>query len=155
MPSLHMAWAVLLWWYARGLSWWTRVIALAFVVFTILSTLGLGEHYFVDLVVAFPFALMIRALFLFSFPWRNKERASAFLVGISGTFTWLGLLRFAMPFFWLWPVIPWAFAAATIVVVWVQEKRLLRDTQPGVEVTRQLRGRFVRAVEETPSTAID
>src|SRR5208337_3924823 len=65
IPSLHMAWVLLVWWNSKGLSRWIRAIALAFVVFTALATVGIGEHYFVDLVVAFPFALMVQALCLY------------------------------------------------------------------------------------------
>jgi hypothetical protein len=52
IPSLHMAWVLLAWWYSRGLSVWERGIALTFVVFTAFATLGTGEHYFIDLVGA-------------------------------------------------------------------------------------------------------
>src|SRR5262249_18723518 len=55
IPSLHMTWTLLAWWYSRGLSKLERTIALAFVVFTVTATLGTGEHWFVDLIVAFPF----------------------------------------------------------------------------------------------------
>ena len=40
IPSLHMAWVLLVWWYARGLSWWERAIAFVFLFFTVLATMG-------------------------------------------------------------------------------------------------------------------
>ena len=47
-PSLHICWAVLVLLYApRG---WARLLAVALVVMTIAATLGLGEHYGVDLI---------------------------------------------------------------------------------------------------------
>src|SRR5260370_977564 len=48
MPSLHIAWVLLAWWFSRGLSVWERSIAMVFVVFTVFATLGSGEHYVFD-----------------------------------------------------------------------------------------------------------
>jgi hypothetical protein len=124
IPSLHMAWVLLAWWYSRGLSWWSRGIVLAFVVFTALATLGTGEHYFIDLIVAFPFTLMIRALCTFSLPWKSRRRIEALLAGLAGTLVWFALLRFGLKFFWTSPVIPWAFVAATVVFFGMQIHRL-------------------------------
>src|SRR5581483_378110 len=59
IPSLHMTWVLLVWWNSRGLARWVRAIAMLFVVLTVLATLGTGEHYFIDLVAAFPFSLMV------------------------------------------------------------------------------------------------
>jgi hypothetical protein len=116
IPSLHMAWALLVWWNSKGLSRWIRVIALAFVIFTVLATLGTGEHYFVDLVVAFPFALMVQALCLYPLPFKYGVRRVAFLFGTFASLAWMALISFATPFFWISPVIPWAMVIATISV---------------------------------------
>ena len=124
IPSLHMAWVLLAWWYARKLTWWTKSIVLAFVVFTALATLGTGEHYFIDLVVAFPFALLIRSIFSFSLSWKNSERLQALLLGGLGTLGWLVLLRFGIPFFWTSPIIPWAFMIATVALTMIRLNRL-------------------------------
>jgi PAP2 superfamily protein len=124
IPSLHMAWVLLAWWYSRGLSWWSRGIVLAFIVFTVLSTLGTGEHYFIDLIVAFPFTLMIRALCTFSLPWKSRRRIEGLLAGLAGTLVWFALLRFGLKFFWASPAIPWAFVAATVVFFSIQIHRL-------------------------------
>jgi len=56
----HMAWVLLVWWNFTGLARWIRAIALVFVVLTATATLGTGEHYVIDMVVAFPFSLMLR-----------------------------------------------------------------------------------------------
>ncbi len=116
IPSLHMAWALLAWWNSKGLARWIRVIALAFVMFTVLATLGTGEHYFVDLVVAFPFALMVQALCLYSLPFKYGARRVALLFGAFASLAWMALVSFATPFFWISPVIPWAMAMATISI---------------------------------------
>ncbi len=114
IPSLHMAWVLLAWWNSKGLARWIRVIALAFVVFTLLATLGIGEHYFVDLVVAFPFALMVQAACLYPLPFRSGPRRAAFLFGTFASLSWMALVSFAIPLFWISPVIPWTLVVATI-----------------------------------------
>jgi len=116
IPSLHMAWVLLAWWNSKALSRWIRVIALAFVIFTVLATLGIGEHYFVDLVVAFPFALMVQALCLYPLPFKSGSRRVAFLFGTFASLAWMALISFATPFFWISPVLPWAMVIATISV---------------------------------------
>jgi len=125
IPSLHMTWVLLIWWNSRGLPRWVRAIALAFVWFTVLATLGTGEHYFIDLVVAFPFSLMVQALCSYSLPFRG-ERRTAFLFGTFTTLMWLALVSYATPLFWISPLIPWAMIVATVsssVFLW---HRLLR-----------------------------
>ncbi len=126
IPSLHMAWVLLVWWYSRGLSAWERTIALLFLFFTALATLGTGEHYFIDLIVAFPFALLMMSLCAFSLKLSDRSRILAFCAGFAGTLGWFALLRRALPLFWRTPAIPWAFCAATVVVTLVCE-RLLRQ----------------------------
>jgi len=50
MPSLHLTWALLAAYYSRQ-----RMVMSVFVLLTAGATLGLGEHYVVDLVAALPF----------------------------------------------------------------------------------------------------
>ena len=116
IPSLHMAWALLVWWNSKGLTRWIRVIALAFVIFTVLATLGTGEHYFVDLVVAFPFAVMVQGLCLYPLPFKSGSRRVAFLFGAFASLAWMALVSFATPLLWISPVIPWAMVIATVSV---------------------------------------
>ena len=116
IPSLHMGWTLMAWWYSRGLSLWERGIAFAFVAFTVFATMGTGEHYLVDLVVAFPFVLFLQALCAASLPWSDLRRLTLFLFGLMATLGWLAILRFDVGVFWLSPVIPWVSCAATIGV---------------------------------------
>lgn len=91
MPSMHMTWALLVWWSAWELTPLARFIASGFAALTFLATLGFGEHYLVDLVVAVPFALLIEAICAF-----GRERKTALGVGAVGlalTLSWLLLLR--------------------------------------------------------------
>jgi PAP2 superfamily protein len=146
IPSLHMAWTLLAWWYSRGLSWWERAIALAFVLFTVLATLGTGEHYFVDLVVAFPFALFVQALCSYTLPWKDARRLAAISFGLLVTLAWLVALRHAGKFFWISPVIPWALCVATILLSSIRQHKfqlavdsgpLAAELNPGVSTARQ------------------
>lgn len=124
IPSLHMAWVLLVWWYSRGLSWWERTIALAFLFFTVLATLGTGEHYFVDLIVAFPFAVLMEALCEFSLPLKNRARVCAFGFGLLATLAWLLALRYTPRIFWSSAIVPWTLCAATIAASLFCERQL-------------------------------
>lgn len=133
IPSLHLAWTLLAWWYSRGLSWWERSIAFAFLAFTAAATMGTGEHYFVDLVVAFPFALMIQALCSYELPWSNSSRLQAIGIGFGATMLWFALLRFVNRLFWTSPVVPWALVIATIALVTIRQRELARAAADGQE----------------------
>lgn len=116
MPSLHMAWVLLAFWCSRGLSIYERSIAVAFVVFTVFATMGTGEHYFVDLIVAFPFAIFIQAVCATRLDWRDRRRYPSFLFGLIATLVWLAALRFAPNVFWMSAAIPWICCAVTVVL---------------------------------------
>jgi hypothetical protein len=121
MPSLHTAWVLLVWWNSKGLARWIRAIAMLFVILTVMATLGTGEHYFVDLVVAFPFALMVQAACMYSLPFRSGARRNAFLFGTFVTLIWMALLSFTTSIFWISPVLPWAMIVATVaptILLW-------------------------------------
>ena len=75
----------------------------------------------IDLVVAFPFSLMVQALCSYTLPWRNAERRTAFVFGTFVTLVWLALLSFSTGIFWISPIIPWAMILATVsasIVLW-------------------------------------
>lgn len=126
MPSLHMAWTLLVWWYSRGLSRAERLIAFGFLALTAFATLGTGEHWFVDLVVAFPFALFIDALCAYHVSWKDLRRLMAILCGLGVTLAWLASLRYGAKIFWISPVIPWTLSAATVAFAYIQQKKLGR-----------------------------
>jgi hypothetical protein len=126
IPSLHMTWVLLVWWYSRGLSWWERSAAFAFVFFTVLATMGTGEHYFIDLVLAFPFALLMEALCAFELPLLERNRLTALALGLFATLGWLLALRYSVHVFWRSPAIPWILCAATVAVPLFFESKLWR-----------------------------
>jgi hypothetical protein len=126
IPSLHMAWTLLAWWYSRGLSWWERAIAFAFLALTVVATMGTGEHYFVDLVVAFPFALMVQALCAYPLKWKDARRLTPFLFGLLLTLAWLIALRYSPRLFWTSALVPWALVIATIALSSLRQMELDR-----------------------------
>jgi hypothetical protein len=119
-----MAWVLLVWWASRDLAAWIRAVALAFVAFTILATMGIGEHYFVDLVVAFPFALMVSAACSYTVPLSDAKRLAALLWGTIAMAAWFAMLCFVGKFFWISALIPWTLVVATVVVTILLETRL-------------------------------
>lgn len=121
IPSLHMTWVLLAWWCCEKTALPTRIVAALFVLFTITSTMGTGEHYFVDLVVAAPFTLFLYAIFCAEISWRDHKRWAAILGGVSMVFIWFALLRHTPHLFWISPVIPWAMVVVTVVAtVWLK-----------------------------------
>jgi hypothetical protein len=129
IPSLHMAWALLAWWYSKGLGLGVRLFTLTFVVFTFAATLGTGEHYFVDLVVAVPFALMVEAGVQYSISFRDPRRLYAFLGGLMMTLVWIALLSFCYRLWWISPAVPWACVAATLAVSMFLHRRLQKTPE--------------------------
>jgi hypothetical protein len=108
IPSLHSAWALLLWWAVRYCHRWMRCVATAFLILTLLATLGLGEHYLIDLAVAVPFTATVLAICA-----RQVSRALA-----SGGLTlgWLLYLRFGLPAATPSPLQAWIAVLATLAV---------------------------------------
>lgn len=58
IPSVHTSTALLVLWLLRH-WWWGRVAGSLFLVLTVLATLGLGEHYLLDLVLAAPYSALV------------------------------------------------------------------------------------------------
>jgi PAP2 superfamily len=129
-PSLHLAWALLICWYSDGLSRWTKVVFFVFLVGTVISTLALGEHYFVDLVTAFPFALMIQAACALNVPISNARRFVPLVSGALLMLGWMILLRWGLPVVWISPVVPWFLVAGTIFLTLVLQARLRPELPP-------------------------
>jgi hypothetical protein len=95
VPSLHFASALLVWWNLRRLNWGLRAATGFFLIGTVLATLGLGEHYLVDLVIAVPFALALQAGLMAPASVSPRLRWLAAAVGTALTLAWLAALRSA------------------------------------------------------------
>jgi hypothetical protein len=129
IPSLHMTWVLLVWWGSRNLAVWIRAIAFTFLAFTAIATVGIGEHYFVDLVVAYPFAVMILALCSYTIPFSSPARRAAFLWGTFATLLWFALLSFATHIFWISPLFPWTMVIMTVAISVVLQAKLQNALQ--------------------------
>jgi hypothetical protein len=96
MPSLHMAWAMALWLGARDLPLLARGGYAFLALGTALTTLGFGEHYAIDLVVAVPFALAAHAVCI---PGQPVEARRAAIAGTTLTVAWLVYLATGVALF--------------------------------------------------------
>lgn len=59
-PSMHLTWVLLIALNAKKLEW--RIATSLFVVLTTMATVCSGEHYYIDLIAAIPFALGVQYL---------------------------------------------------------------------------------------------
>ena len=107
MPSMHMTWALSVWWSAWELGPLAVTIATAVVGFTGLATLGSGEHYLIDLIVAVP--LVMGAVGIY-----RRQRAPA-IAGLLIVAAWTLYLRLGA-----WSYVPapihWMMITATLIV---------------------------------------
>jgi hypothetical protein len=62
LPSIHTAWALVFLWNTRPLGRALRVFGVFIVLFTVIATLGFGEHYVIDLVAAVPYSVAMQTL---------------------------------------------------------------------------------------------
>ncbi|MGA9509612.1 MAG: phosphatase PAP2 family protein [Candidatus Sulfotelmatobacter sp.] len=125
MPSLHVAWVVLLYWNSRGLRRVLRATLLLYVLLTVFATLGSGQHYLVDLIVSLPFALGVQAAAAFALP--HKLRCvGAILAGIGLTVLWLVCVRFGVPLALKSAVIPWSLVVFTASITFWIESRMAK-----------------------------
>lgn len=115
MPSLHFAWALLVLWNVPRRNRFAVWCAVLFLVLMTLATLGLGEHYFVDLVVAVPFAIWVQSTCA-------RRWKSALLAGVI-TLAWVMYLRWLLPVTSVRPALAWAAIVVTLVVPFVVKLR--------------------------------
>ena len=114
MPSLHFSGALLICWCCQPWKWLYRISA-AVAALTAVATLGLGEHYFVDLVVAVPYSLA-----MFGFCAKVGGRTAPLAAGASMVLLWMALLRYGH----FSGVVSWLLVVSTIVICAVLQRRL-------------------------------
>lgn len=125
MPSLHAAWMYLVCWYSRGLSVAEKAMASFFLVFTLSYTMGSGEHYFIDLIVAVPFTIFVIAMANFLIGRGSRSIALSLVAGLAMVLIWFIALRFGIEIFRLSPLVPWATCALTILACAFAGRKLL------------------------------
>jgi hypothetical protein len=106
VPSLHLTSALLVFWSFRGAGRCLRLAAAAFLALTALATVAFGEHYFVDLLVAIPFAVSVQCGYQ-----RQWRRAACALLA---TLVWMLYLRWGIPRLEPAPAVAWALAALSL-----------------------------------------
>lgn len=113
MPSLHVAWVTLLWFNSQPFSKLSRRLLLLYIFLTAVATLGTGEHYLADLVVAVPFSVAVQAIWS-----RVSGNIRHFvLIAASGlTFGWFALFRYGTQFFLWSPAFSWGCIVASTAI---------------------------------------
>jgi hypothetical protein len=118
MPSLHVAWAILLARSIAGARASIRTAAWVFAALTTLATLGSGEHYVFDLVAVAPFLVVLEAATAHrSITWRR--RAPALVCGAALYALLMLVIRngtASIPILSDAPSLAWAFVAMTIAI---------------------------------------
>lgn len=121
MPSLHTAWALIIFFRTHGLPRVVRTGAAFFTTGTLLATLGLSHHYLLDLVVAAPFAATADGLASAGAPGSTERRLRLAALGAALVIGWLVLLS------WCWWLLEqqgwllWLLTASTLTVtLWLR-----------------------------------
>ncbi len=127
MPSLHMSWILCLFFAVFRIRRWVLMTALTAVGFTVLSTLYLG-HYGIDLVAAFPLALVFQERTARRTPSNARARRDALL----GSLGLLGLALISLRWFHPWlvalPALTLCAEAGILATCLVLEDRMARAT---------------------------
>lgn len=114
MPSLHAAWAYLIWFNTKLLPLPSRIGFRIFVVLTLIATMGMRDaHWLTDLVVALPMAVAIQAAFTPMVPLQSAERWRTVFICAVLVGAWSLALRYGIPVFQKWPGLSWGAVAAT------------------------------------------
>jgi hypothetical protein len=144
MPSLHLAAALAIWWNSRPWPRWGRLLAALFFWSTVFSTLALGEHYLVDLVVAFPYTLVFQAAFTVALPLSSSVRRTPLVCGVVLTILWFIALRYGLRLFLISPVIPWVLIVVTVGSCLALETKLSAAVASGKPLSLETPGRLSR-----------
>jgi hypothetical protein len=152
MPSLHLAWALLIFWNSRRWAVGWRVLAGALLAVIALATLGLGEHYLVDLFVAVPFALLAQGLAASGASWRNAVRIACVGTGALLVLAWLTYLRLPSPPLQSSGALLWSLLLGSAAASVILESRLhLAVAQAGVTALGAVNAReYTEPLVEAP-----
>jgi hypothetical protein len=124
MPSLHLGMALVVWFASRGWHFLGRISSGLLVFLTVLATLGFGEHYLIDLVVAVPLVVAAVAWSTQAVPLSASARFTPLLGGALLTLAWILLLRVGVPLFAHRPLVSWLSVSLTVALPLLWEVRL-------------------------------
>jgi hypothetical protein len=91
-----------------------RWLGLAYAFATALATLGGGEHYLVDLVAAFPFALAVWSLCMGEARFDSPRRMLPLAGSCATLLVWIVCIKTAPQLFWISPLLTWAAALSVV-----------------------------------------
>ncbi len=128
VPSLHTAWALLLYWHARPHGRQARAFAGGWLALTLLATLGLGEHYVIDLVIGVPVAVAVEAACAFDLPLARGPRPRALVTGAVLTVLGLLVVRTAETRALDAPAAMWALVSVTVLAPLLAHRGLEHGT---------------------------
>jgi len=122
-PSMHLACALLIFWNARRLPKWAYAVSALYLALTAIATIGLGEHYVVDLVPAVSYALMMQAACAPATLRSRPEWKQALATGAAATVAWILAARFGTALFHS-IVFTWTATVATLALCGVARHRM-------------------------------
>src|SRR4029453_14819338 len=100
MPSLHGAWAMLIWFNARPLDAMRRRLLRTFAAANLFATMGLRDtHWLTDLVVPLPMTIGIQAICNTALALTSRARWTVLLASSALVSTWFVALWWALPLF--------------------------------------------------------
>jgi len=117
LPSLHFTGALFVAWAFRPFNVVIRSSAWVYAAVTVLATLGSGQHYLIDLVVAIPFAVVVDLTV-------RREHLATATVALGIVVVWVVLIRWAGTWLASNPWFTLAFAAMSVTVPFVYPWRL-------------------------------
>jgi len=145
VPSMHFAWALLLFLNANlhGARW-LRASAAIVLGLNFVATMALGEHFFVDLVIAVPVTVAVQALCMTPLRLNDPLRQRAVVWGIGMWLGWVVALRFGILVFKFAPGLSWIAMIATISAsIWLY-----------LPLVRVFKKRWEEAKQQPPERAI-
>jgi hypothetical protein len=111
IPSLHLGWALLIY-LNVGWSSWRKIGSLLVLVLTAIATLGFGQHYLIDLIVAVPFVFAIQS--------GAELRWRATIWHAILTLSWLFALRWAAAAIAASSLMAWLLVTLTCsAIIWI------------------------------------
>ena len=115
IPSMHFGWTFIMWVISLRYNFVVRTAFGLLMIFNIFATLGLGEHYLIDLIIAIPFMLFVFAFCRKSLKEQDALRNQAFLAGIIITVLWCVYIRAGNEYFNIIPGLSWLLVLATML----------------------------------------
>jgi membrane-associated phospholipid phosphatase len=132
MPSLHATWGYLFLWNSSPRRRLAQLLFFIFGLLTIVSAFDIGRHWFIDLIVALPFAASVHGICANQRPWRDPKRILIVAGGAILTAAWLLLLRSS----WLVSHVPMTLGWVAIICTSVASIYLVRQMGSSRNQTR-------------------